>query len=699
MLTADNAKGDYVIKNPKSTGCKTCLSGGTTLNEWDIEDEKFYANEGNQIARRNLWASIPNLLMGFAVWLMWSVTNAKIQQTHDKDPSVYYFKDFAGEYKGVSEGYRGCPGWYEESCCKTWKDIDDADWKVWAKAVKDGDADMGVPAGMDVFASANDMMYSKAFSDMNLSPNATLCHGFGCAAVTGKVYGCPVDKDREGDYQQLMYLLPASAGLSGGIFRLPNSFVTPVVGGRNVVFFTSVLLAIPCIWMALALSDGGTSYLQVIIAAGFSGVGGGAFASSMANITPFSPKRQVGYYLGMNGGLGNLGVSLVQLVLPRIMEVGAIDVIVGGKWVFNGGWFMFPLCVVSAIAAFTWMNNMPRAIHPVPENYGYVLLRYITLQGPAYITAILGAVILRVTTGVYAFSHPAAAVTRILVIIVIVCLVEHLFIYFLAAPAAKPSVMKLLQIMKMKHNWWMTYLYIMTFGSFIGFSGAFPKLIVDIFQASSSPPRVVPPLSLPAPAPDLTSRRLLPPQNYPDVECAEKMALDETMKDCKNPDAPQTYNFAFLGALIGSLIRPLGGTLSDKIGGARVTHYHALIMTLAAAGLGIICIYARDAERNRNDFFPGFLICFLALFYGTGVGNGSTFRQIGIIFDKTYAPAVIGWSSAIASFGAFLIPQFFGVFIKAKTPEVAFFIFAGYYFTCIFVNYWFYFRKGAEKPC
>merc|ERR1719487_1631228 len=92
----------------------------------------------------------------------------------------------------------------------------------------------------------------------------------------------------------------------------------------------------------------------------------------------------------------------------------------------------------------------------------------------------------------------------------------------------------------------------MTFGSFIGFSGAFPKLIVDIFQ------------------------------NYPDVECAEKMALDETMKDCKNPDAPQTYNFAFLGALIGSLIRPLGGTLSDKIGGARVTHYHAIIMTRAA---------------------------------------------------------------------------------------------------------------------
>ena len=143
---------------------------------------------------------------------------------------------------------------------------------------------------------------------------------------------------------------------------------------------------------------------------------------------------------------------------------------------------------------------------------------YITLQGPAYIAAILGAVILRVTTGVYAFSHPAAAVTRILVIILIVCIVEHLFIYFLAAPAAKPSVMKLLGIMKMKHNWWMTYLYIMTFGSFIGFSGAFPKLIVDIFQASSSPlgsfPHLPPPprsrSHLPSPFPPRT-----PPSSAP----------------------------------------------------------------------------------------------------------------------------------------------------------------------------------------
>ena len=101
---------------------------------------------------------------------------------------------------------------------------------------------------------------------------------FNAAHVSANLH----DKDREGDYKQLMYLLPASAGLSGGIFRLPNSFVTPIVGGRNVVFFTSVLLAIPCIWMALALSDGGTSYLQVIIAAGFDAAEGDPLGGACA---------------------------------------------------------------------------------------------------------------------------------------------------------------------------------------------------------------------------------------------------------------------------------------------------------------------------------------------------------------------------------------------------------------------------------
>jgi NNP family nitrate/nitrite transporter-like MFS transporter len=214
----------------------------------------------------------------------------------------------------------------------------------------------------------------------------------------------------------------------------------------------------------------------------------------------------------------------------------------------------------------------------------------------------------------------------------------------------------------------MTYLYIMTFGSFIGFSNAFPKLILDLFD------------------------------EYGADDCAVAMAAGAL--DCTNPNSPgRGFSPAFLGAMIGSLIRPLGGMMSDKFGGARVTHYHTLLLTAAATALGFICIAARNATANRTAYYPPFFICFMIIFYCTGVGNGSTFRQIGVIFDKAQAPPVLGWSSAIASFGAFLIPQFFGVFIAAQAPEIAFFIFAGYYFTCIFVNYYYYFRKGAEKPC
>ena len=214
----------------------------------------------------------------------------------------------------------------------------------------------------------------------------------------------------------------------------------------------------------------------------------------------------------------------------------------------------------------------------------------------------------------------------------------------------------------------MTYLYIMTFGSFIGFSNAFPKLILDLFD------------------------------EYGADDCAVAMAAGA--EDCSNPNSPgKGFSPAFLGAAIGSLIRPVGGMMADKWGGARVTHYHTVLLTITTIILGFICMAVRNATSGRTNYYPPFFICFMVIFYCTGVGNGSTFRQIGVIFDKAQAPPVLGWSSAIASFGAFLIPQFFGVFISKRAPEIAFFIFAFYYATCIVVNFWFYFRPGAEKPC
>ena len=157
-----------MIKNPKSIGCTTSLAGGMTLEQWDIEDDQFYANEGKSIMTRNLWASIPNLLMGFAVWLMWSVTATRIQIAHDNDPTVYHFKDFAPEIMGVSDGFRGCPGWYEHSCCSTWLDAPQADFDAW-QASAQGQAVLG-----DVtYANADLFMKSPHFKPMMYNTNET----------------------------------------------------------------------------------------------------------------------------------------------------------------------------------------------------------------------------------------------------------------------------------------------------------------------------------------------------------------------------------------------------------------------------------------------------------------------------------------------------------------------------------------------
>ena len=106
-----------------------------------------------------------------------------------------------------------------------------------------------------------------------------------------------------------------------------------------------------------------------------------------------------------------------------------------------------------------------------------------------------------------------------------------------------------------------------------------------------------------------------------------------------------------------------------------------------------------SASPEPQQFFMPFLLLFILLFATTGIGNGSTFRMIPIIFSKEQAGPVLGWTSAIAAYGAFLIPKIFATQISAGTPEYALYGFAGYYLTCLVVNWWFYARKGAEVPC
>ena len=223
---------------------------------------------------------------------------------------------------------------------------------------------------------------------------------------------------------------------------------------------------------------------------------------------------------------------------------------------------------------------------------------------------------------------------------------------YLTPKAIKEPLQKQFSIFSAKHNWIMTYLYVMTFGSFIGYASAFPKLIDDVFGQTST----------------------------------------------GEPTGLESAGYIWIGAGVGALLRPVGGWISDKFGGARVTHWDTIIMVGATIGAGYFVQLAM-ASSDPPQYFTPFLLLFILLFATTGIGNGSTFRMIGVIFDKDQRGPVLGWTAAIAAFGAYLIPMIFAAQIKAGTPQYALYGFAVYYASALLVNWWFYARKNAEVPC
>ena len=222
----------------------------------------------------------------------------------------------------------------------------------------------------------------------------------------------------------------------------------------------------------------------------------------------------------------------------------------------------------------------------------------------------------------------------------------------------------------------------MCFGSFIGYSGSFPKLIVDLFGY-------------------LTGDGCVKDGTFElggdQATCVAAGGTWETDFDYPNPDAPNGSKVAWLGALVGSLIRPVGGIMADKYGGAKMTMIAIIWTTAAAFGQGALVNICRQMD-DPNKYYGVFIFLFLCLFLGTGFMNGTTFRTIGVLFPPEESGPVLGWSSAIASYGAFIIPVMFGIALKAGAPEVTFYGLGGYYVTCAILNFWYYLRPGAEKP-
>ena len=457
------------------------------LHRWEPENAQFWEETGKDTARRNLWISIPCLMLGFIISVMWSMVT------------------------------------------------------------------------------------------LNL-PNA----------------GFAFSKDQ-------LFLLAALPHLSGATLRIFYSFMPSLFGGRKWTTLSTGVLMIPALWLGFAVQDPTTTYPTMLLIALLCGLGSGNFASSMANIAFFFPAAQKGAANGLNAGLGNLGVSLAQLLIPMAITLPLFGSF-GGEaqhfrkegvekslWLQNAGFMWVPLIAVATMAAWLGMNDLVDA----------------------------------------------------------------------KSSFAEQSV-----IFKRNDNWIMCYLYIGTFGSFIGFAGAFALLTKTLFPA---------------------------------VPIAQ---------------------YAFLGPLIGALIRPVGGAISDKVGGAKVTL--GIFIGMIFGVLGVLS--ALPGQQGAAGNWPLFFASFLLLFTCAGIGNGSTYKMIPTIFvtlaqrraagqgdaaiqkakliGVKESAAAAGFISAIGAYGGYFIPQSFGLSMKTTGgPEMALYVFLAFYVSCVAITWWFYSRRNATMPC
>jgi len=467
-----------------------------------------------------------------------------------------------------------------------------------------------------------------------------------------------------------LFTLMAIAGLTGATLRIPSTFFIRIAGGRNTIFFTTALLMLPAIGAGIALQNPDTPLWQFQVLAFLSGFGGGNFASSMSNISFFYPKKILGYALGMNAGLGNFGVTTMQIVIPLVMTFGLfggeamvlqqtsgtlIGKIPAGTetYIHNAGFVWLLLLVPLAFLGWFGMNNIrDEHVSPnIPNPIGaFAIISFMLIIG--FITAGFGLwLLLPAKVGGSGWMVSKWIVLPIVIALTVILLK-------MIPGQVGQNLTRQYKIFKNKHTWAMTIIYIMTFGSFIGYSAALPLTIKVVFGF-------------------------------------QHIMVDGVMThDTVNAAGPSALMFAWMGPFIGALIRPLGGMMADKLGGARVTQWISVAMVLSALGVAYFIQQAYASDTPQQYFYP-FLGLFLILFAATGLGNGSTFRTIAIVFDKEQTGPVLGWTSAVAAYGAFIIPKVFGEQMGAGTPQYALYGFAIFYTVCIVINWWFYMRPNA----
>ncbi len=472
--------------------------------------------------------------------------------------------------------------------------------------------------------------------------------------------------------QAELFSLTAIAGLAGATMRIPASFLIRVAGGRNTIFLTTAMLLAPALGTGVVLQHPEWPLWSFQLMALWSGVGGGNFASSMSNISTFFPKRLQGTALGLNAGLGNFGVTTMQIVIPLVMTLSIFGSLGGdsmvlvkdsgwilGKiaagtptWIQNAGFAWLLSLIPLSVLAYFGMSNLNTV---TPDSGGTLaaFLKIIWLYTLSFIPAGLGLYL-------YLPAPTGLGILNMWIAMPLIVFTTLMVMRLAAFGAMKENIAKQFAIFSNKHTWSLTLLYIVTFGSFIGFSMALPLSITVIFGIS----------------------------HVPDAAGVMQHTL-------KNPHAPSALTYAWIGPFVGALVRPIGGWVSDKIGGSIVTQAISAVMVLASVAVGYVMWLAYGSATPEQYFMP-FMALFIVLFTASGIGNGSTFRTIGVIFDRSQAGPVLGWTSAIAAYGAFIAPVVIGTQIKAGTPQIAMYGFAVFYALCLVLNWWFYLRAGSE---
>lgn len=468
-----------------------------------------------------------------------------------------------------------------------------------------------------------------------------------------------------------LFTLSAIAGLTGATLRIPSSFFIRLAGGRNTIVFTTALLMIPAIGTGFALQDKDTPLWIFQVLAFLSGLGGGNFASSMSNISFFYPKRMQGLALGLNAGLGNAGVTTMQILVPLVMTFAIfggepmilentsgtlIGKIPAGSetYIHNAGFVWLLLLIPLAVIGWFGMNNiLTEEVSPDIGSPVSAMSKIIGLFMIGFLTAAVGLyIILPAPTGLGAPDWVKWPVIAGI-------LLSTVMLMKMVPGDIKPNLQRQFKIFGNKHTWVMSIIYTMTFGSFIGYSAGFALAIKVVF-------------------------------GYQHL-----MADGVMTHDIVNANGPSALMYAWMGPFIGAFIRPVGGWMADKIGGAKVTQMVSIVMIASALG---VAYFLKQAYMSATpeDFFIPFFALFLILFAATGIGNGSTFRTIAMVFPKEQAGPALGWTSAVAAYGAFVIPMVFGEQIKMATPEYALYGFALFYFVCLLLNWWYYLGPKAE---